>query len=321
MEKIRFLVVGTNFISDRFAEAAAMLDCAEISAVYSRKSDTGESFAKKHGIKTVYTDYNEALSCEDIDAVYVASPTFLHAEHSILAMKMGKHVLCEKSIASSYSEFLEMRSVAVETGRILIEAMRPAYDPAFGLICSAMERLGKIRRASIDFCKYSTRYDNFKNGIVENAFNPNIKNSALFDVGVYALWLAVALFGEPERVVADSVSLSNGFNALGTIILNYSDLLVTANYSKITESALPSVIEGEKGSLLIDKIGYPSRITLKLRDGTEEELPCPQCENNMVYEIKAFCECVAGERPSDEHLYTTATVMRIMDNLMGASKE
>lgn len=320
MEKIRFLVVGTNFISDNFAEAAATLDNAEITAVYSRKSDTGMAFAQKHGIKTVYTDYNEALGAPDVDAVYVASPTFLHAEHSILAMRMGKHVLCEKSIASSYSEFLEMRSVAEETGRILVEAMRPAYDPAFNLIRTAMDRIGKIRRASIDFCKYSSRYDNFKKGIVENAFNPNIKNSALFDVGVYSLWLAVALFGEPERVVADSINLSNGFNALGTIILNYSDMLITANYSKITESALPSVIEGELGSILIDKIGYPSRITLKLRDGYEEDIPCPPCKNNMVYEISAFCDCIMGRRPVDEQLYTTAEVMRIMDNLLGASK-
>ncbi len=316
MKKVRFLVVGTNFISDRFAEAVRELDNAEVTAVYSRKSDTGEAFAGKHGIKSIYTDYNEALRAPDIDAVYVASPTFLHAEQSILAMKQGKHVLCEKSIASSYSEFLEMRSVATETGMILTEAMRPAYVPAFQMIFTAMEKLGKIRRAAIEVCKYSTRYDNFKNGIVQNAFNPNIKNSALSDIGVYPLWLAVALFGEPERVVSDSITLSNGFNALGSIILNYSDMLLTVNYSKITEGVLPSVIEGELGSLLIDKIIEPSKLTVILRDGTVEEIHSPPCKNNMVYEISAFCDAVMGKRPADEQIYATATVMRIMDDIL-----
>ena len=316
MKKVRFLVVGTNFISDNFIGAVKELDNAEVTAVYSRKSDTGAAFAVKHGIKTVYTDYNEALCSPDIDAVYVASPTFLHAEHSILAMKQGKHVLCEKSIASSYSEFLEMRSVATETGMILTEALRPAYTPAFPTIFKTMERLGKIRRATIEVCKYSTRYDNFKNGIVQNAFNPNIKNSALSDVGVYPLWLAVALLGEPVGVIADSISLFNGFNALGSIILNYSDMLVTVNYSKITEGVLPSVIEGELGSLLIDKIIEPSKLTLLLRDGTVEEIHTNPCKNNMVYEVAAFCDSVLGVSPADEQIYATATVMRIMDGIL-----
>ena len=74
MTKIRFAIVGTNFISDRFAEAVKTSGCAEIVAVFSRKLNTGRHFADKYGIKKVFCDYTAMLSDGDIDAVYIASP-------------------------------------------------------------------------------------------------------------------------------------------------------------------------------------------------------------------------------------------------------
>ena len=74
---IRFAIVGTNFISDAFVEALTSLSCAEITAVYSRKLDTGRTFADKYGISSVFCDYDEMLASHLFDAVYVASPTLL----------------------------------------------------------------------------------------------------------------------------------------------------------------------------------------------------------------------------------------------------
>ena len=56
MKKVRIAAVGTNFISDRFAEAAALSEKGELVAIYSRKFDTGADFAWRHGIKKVYCD-------------------------------------------------------------------------------------------------------------------------------------------------------------------------------------------------------------------------------------------------------------------------
>ena len=225
MSNFSFLIIGTNKISDSFAEAARAVG-VDLLAVYSRKSDTGRAFAEKHGIKRVYSNLSEALLDSEIDAVYVASPTFLHKEHSIMALRAGKHVLCEKSIASSASEYEEMLAVAKENKRVLLEAMRPAFDPALPLILKSLSSIGKIRRANLEFCKYSTRYDNFKRGIVENAFNPQIKNSALSDIGVYPLWLSVELLGEPREIKSEKIFLENGFLAMGASTVSVSSLIL-----------------------------------------------------------------------------------------------
>lgn len=180
-------------------------------------------------------------------------------------------MLCEKSIALSYSEFSEMRAVAEEYGVVLLEAMRPTFDPMLKIVKSAILIIGKIRRASFTFCQYSSHYDKFKMGIVENAFDPSIGNSALWDIGVYPLWLGVELFGEPKSLISKKIYLENSFLGMGESILYYGDKLVSVSYSKINDSPVSSVVEGELGSI-IDKITEPSRISIAIRGEPERKL-------------------------------------------------
>ena len=315
-------VVGTNFISDRFVEAAALCKNAKITAVYSRKHDTGMAFADKYGIKTVYTDYLDMLSDENIGGVYIASPTFCHAAQAVRAMRAGKHVLCEKMMGADLADCLWMERVREECGVVLLEAMRPAHDPAIEVIRSALPRLGKIRRASLEFCQYSSRYDAFLSGEVLNAFDPKIKNSALADIGIYPLHMAVNLFGEPKSVQASSIFLSNGFEGEGILTLGYGDMIATVVYSKITSGVNPSVIEGERGSLIIDKISAPSDITLHLRGEAPARLDYTAVQNNMVYEIEAFCDMAEGRSDCMPYLAITEKAHRIVEEaykLSGAS--
>ena len=301
-------IIGTNFISDRFCEAAALVADVKVLAVYSRKAETGEVFAKKHGIKNVF-DSLDALLSSDIDAVYVASPNFMHKEQSIRALRAGKHVLCEKMMANTARDVEEMIAVARESGRVLLEAMRPDFDKSFEVVKSALSRLGKVRRSHLEFCQYSSRYDKFKAGEMTNAFDPGIANSALADIGIYPLHFAVALFGEPSEISASAVILENGFEGMGVVTMNYTDSLAEIVYSKITDSKTPSVIEGEHGSLIIDKISAPGKLTLLLRDGTEEILDFTPVKNNMVYEIEAFARMTEGKLSPDKYLsYTLASV-------------
>jgi predicted dehydrogenase len=312
---MNFLIVGTNFISDRFAEAAKLVSDVNIRAVYSRREETGRAFAEKNGIDLVYTDYSEALADTQIDAVYVASPTLCHAEHSILAMRAGKDVLCEKMLAADLSDLEKMKKTAKETGRVLLEAMRPAHDPAYNTVREYISRLGKLRRASLEFCQYSSRYDAFLEGKLTNAFDPSMKNSSLSDIGIYPLHAAIMLFGEPIDVISRSVFLENGFEGEGIITLDYGDMLASVIYSKITASVTPSVIEGERGSLTIDKISAPRELVFHSRGGDVERIMLDTDENNMTYEIRAFVDMLNGKISSAQYLETTETAQKIVDKI------
>ena len=313
-------VVGTNFISDNFMNAAYRVSDVTVSAVYSRKLDTGRAFAEKYGINKVYTDYAEMLSDPELDAVYIASPNIAHPDQTVRALGSSKHVLCEKMLAPTYRDYLPMRKAAERSGRVLLEAMRPVHDPFYKILKDTLPLIGRVRRAHFEFCQYSSRYDRFKAGILTNAFDPTMKNSALADIGIYPLTVAVFLFGDPTDTIGRSVFLENGFEGSGNILLSYPDKTVTVAYSKISDSTTPSVIEGEQGSLHIDKLSAPTRLTLTLRGESPRVIETPECDNNMIYEIAAFRDAVSGILDTAPFTELSDNVMRIADSVISSSR-
>ncbi|MBQ3151644.1 MAG: Gfo/Idh/MocA family oxidoreductase [Clostridia bacterium] len=292
---LNFAVIGRNFVVDSFLEAASQHSGVKLLGVYSRKEETAVEFAKKHGAERTYTRIDAICADDDIDFVYVASPNICHEEQTVAILRSGKHVLVEKPAAPTLVGFERMKQVAKEHGCILMEAMMPVHLPSFKKIKELLPRIGKVRRAEFSFCQYSSRYDKFKNGIVENAFDPTLCNGALMDIGIYCVEMLAALFGRPESVDGNCIFLKNSIDATGTIIAAYPEMLAVLNYSKITNSALYSQIQGEDGCILFDKVSRPSKVMLKMRDGTEEAFDFSDMKHDMYYELSDFVNAVNGE--------------------------
>jgi len=287
---MKFATIGSNFIVHRFLEAAALVDDFEYGAVYSRTEEKGREFANQYGVDTVYTSLEELAKDEEIAVIYVASPNFLHAEQSILMMKHGKHVLCEKPISSHACELAEMECVAKENNVILMEAMKSVHCPGYAAVKDNLHRLGQIRNITFNFLQYSSRYDNYKAGIVENAFKPEISNGALMDIGVYTIHMLLALFGMPKMIHANAIMLETGTDGAGTISCKYEDFLATLIYSKIS-SYEGNQIQGESATMIIDKISDIKQVTIKYRDGKVEEIPIDK-KITMYYEIQKFVDAI-----------------------------
>lgn len=307
---MRFGIIGTNFISDWFCEALSRTSCATAAAVYSRTMEKGTEFAARHDIPCHF-DNLDAMLASDIDAVYVASPTFMHGTQAIAAMRAGKHVLVEKMMASSYEIAAEMRSVAEQSGVVLLEAMRPAFDPSSEAIRHAISKIGRLRRAHLEYCQYSSRYDSFRSGRVLNAFDPGICNSALADIGIYPLHMALYYFGSPNAVSARSVLLDNGFEGAGEMLMEYDGMLCNVSYSKINDGRGVSVIEGEDGSVVFDRVNGPRRIELCLRGETPRMVEFEYVEKNMVFEIEAFYRAAECGCEYKHHLDRSVEAARI----------
>lgn len=312
---VRLGIVGTNFISDLLCDAAKRAEIP-LAAVFSRKRETGEDFAKKHGIPAVFDDFDDFCKSELFNAAYVASPNFCHFSQSAALLAAGKHVLCEKPITSNVSEFRALRDTALAHGKVLLEAMRPAYDPSFELIRSLLPRCGKLRRAMFEYSQYSSRYDRFKAGIMTNAFDPSLSNAAVMDIGVYPIHLCARLFGRPKKLLSHSVFLQNGFEGQGEAILDYGEMTAQVVYSKITEAAQPSFIRGEEGEIWFGKaLSKVSSVSFVPRCGKPEPCDLVPPENNMVCELYAFCDCISGKRDFREELAVSEIAMEIIDEI------
>ncbi|PMC40219.1 oxidoreductase [Bacillus sp. UMB0899] len=297
---VRFGIIGTNWITERFLEAASKIEDFKLTAVYSRTSEKAGEFANKFGAEYTYTDLNEFVSSPECDAVYIASPNSLHASQAIFCMQNGKHVICEKPMASNADEVSKMIAAAKENNVILMEALKTTQLPNFLAIKENLHKIGKVRRYFASYCQYSSRYDKYKEGTVLNAFKPEFSNGSLMDIGIYCVYPAVALFGEPKEVKASSYMLESGVDGEGSLLLTYDEMDAVIMYSKITNSYVPSEIQGENGSIIIDKIHTPESVKIKYKDGTVEDITREQVSESMYYEAKEFISLVSQNKQQSE---------------------
>ncbi|GAA4702292.1 Gfo/Idh/MocA family protein [Brevibacillus fulvus] len=312
---VRFGVIGTNFITERFIQAASLVEDFALTAVYSRTAQRARQFAEPYGVTHLFTDLEQMAKSDAIDAVYIASPNSLHAEQAILFMEHGKHVLCEKPIASHAGELEKMIATSRAKRVALMEAMKSTMLPSFQAIVEHLPKIGPIRRFLSTFCQYSSRYDALKAGTVLNAFNPELSNGSLMDIGVYCIYPSIVLFGEPLSVKANALMLPSGVDGQGSLLLKYEEMETVIQHSKITDSALPSEIQGEQGSIVIDKIHRPQHVEIRYRDGRTEDISRPQASQEMMYEVREFIQLIkTGQLQSstNSHERSLAT-MRVMD--------
>lgn len=328
MQKVRFGVIGTNFISDWVMAGAAEDSRFELTAVCSRSEATGRSFAERHAPDAkVFTSVDELAASDCVDAVYIAVPNFLHASYSIKCMSGGKHVLCEKPLASNAAEALTMIEASRRYGVALMEAMKPTMTPNFGVVKDNLGRLGKVRRYSATYCQYSSRYDRFKNGELPNAFNPAMSNGAIMDIGVYTIYPMVVLFGRPDKITASGLLLSSGADGQGSAMFSYDGMEANVMYSKIADSKLRSEIQGEEGLLSLDTINRMGDIRFSPRaanlgggltsGSTVENLSVTPSHNEYYYEIAEFITMIEEgriESSTNSHLNSLIT-MEIIDEI------
>ncbi|MFV0419007.1 MAG: Gfo/Idh/MocA family protein [Dysgonomonas sp.] len=291
--KVRFGIIGTNFITEKILKAAALVSHFELTAVYSRTQDRANDFAQKYNIPYTFSSIEELAASSLIDAVYIASPNSLHASQSILFMQHGKHVLCEKPIASNAEEVRLMIDASKKYGVTLMEAMKPSLTPNFIAIKNHIKNIGIVRRYFSCYCQYSSRYDNLKDGIVENAFKPELSNGAVMDLGVYTIFPMVVLFGRPKKISATGLKLATGVDGQGAVNFEYDGMNATVLYSKIANSALPSEIQGEDATIVIDRINIINDVRLKDRlSGAETVLSEPHFSDEYYFEIAEFINLI-----------------------------
>ncbi|SHI95250.1 Predicted dehydrogenase [Clostridium amylolyticum] len=314
---IRFGIIGTNAITHRFLSGAKEVKEFELTAVYSRSLDKAKEFSEKYGVKNTFTNLEEMAKSDLIDAVYIASPNALHSSQAILFLNHKKNVLSEKAFASNGKEAKEMIEAAKNNGVLLMEAMKTTILPNFKVIKENLHKIGKVRRYFGSYCQYSSRYDKYKEGIVLNAFNPELSNGALMDIGVYCIYPMVALFGKPKEVKANALMLDSGVDGEGSALFKYEDMDGVVMYSKICDSYLPSEIQGESGSIIIEKINSFNSIKIKYKNGKEEDISLQQHDEDMCYELQEFIDLIKEEKTESEinTFDTSLSVMEIMDEV------
>ncbi len=320
---IRIATIGTSLITRYVARACAEADGIEVTTAYSRNAERAADFASAGGIPGSCDDLDALLASPDIDAVYVASPNSLHFEHALTCLRAGKHVLLEKPATPTAAQFETLAETARAGDVVLLEAMRNAYDPAYSVVRELLGEIGPVRRVSFAYCQRSSRYDRVLAGERVNVFDPAMAGGALLDLGVYCASALVALFGEPESVLAATVPVGSGADGAGGALAVYPGFVADLNWSKITMSDRPSEIQGERGTITIDHVAGPRRVGLRRLDGSgvEHTFPGhPTMEDipNLRHEIERFVTLVDQHGDAGPDHARTLGTLRLVEAIGSA---
>src|SRR4029077_8126612 len=131
---LRWGILGSGWIAERFIESVRAQTKQDIVAVGSRSKSRAEEFASRMRLKQAYGDYDELVAAADLDVIYVATPHNLHHEGVMLALNAGKHVVVEKPIALNRAQAVEMVELARRKRLFFAEALWMLFLPKFDVL-------------------------------------------------------------------------------------------------------------------------------------------------------------------------------------------
>jgi 1,5-anhydro-D-fructose reductase (1,5-anhydro-D-mannitol-forming) len=134
-------VISTGLhVDHKIAPAINATPNAELVAIYSRDQARADACAQKHGAKAAYSDLAALLRDSRVDAVFIASPNALHAQHALLAAQAGKHVLSEKPMTTTLDDAVAMVRTCRSRGVKLGVGYHLRQHPGF---CEARRRIAE----------------------------------------------------------------------------------------------------------------------------------------------------------------------------------
>lgn len=320
---LRFGTIGSGWIADEYIHGAKDSGLWELTAVYSRTQERATAYAKQHGAKHAFTNLEEMAASDVLDAVYIASPNAFHYEQAKLFLEHGKHVICEKPLCAQARKVRELQQIAKNRGLVYLEAIMFLHLPQRKLLEDALGQLGQITLVKLDFCQRSSKLDRYLEGELPNIFNPAMETGALMDLGVYCVYPALALFGEPESFTVEPQMMESGADGAGIVTMRYPDKLVTLTYSKLGQAGANSDFQGTNGTLSVESISRIAGLSLWRKDGTTEQLYGDDEKYKLMgWEAKDFYRYISDpEGSAQEYAVCSDLSLRVSSFMERVRKE
>jgi predicted dehydrogenase len=273
-------------------EAIALVEGVECAAVSSRSLSKAQALAQKHSIPLSFSSPDEMINSDHINTVYIASPNSLHASQCLQAIAAGKHVICEKPLATTAAEAEAVFQAARAKGVFVFEAVSTLYMPNFLRCQELMDTIGTVKRLVCCYTQRSSRYSAYLRGEHINVFDPAMQGGALNDLGVYALHAIVRLMGRPAGVTYFPILGREGIDLSGMLSLEYPDLKVELCCGKNCDRGSNFLLQGTHASIRVDgplnTFGQCSLDTA----GHSQPFHLQDNSRRLTYELIAFRDAI-----------------------------
>jgi predicted dehydrogenase len=316
---IKFGILGAARIApDALIKAAHNVPDAQVVAVAARDPKRAREFADTHKIPRVLATYDDLINDPALDVIYNPLPNSLHCEWTIAALRAGKHVLCEKPLASNAAEAERMTKAADESGKILGEAFHYRYHPLADRIRALMTdgTIGRLVRVegqfSVPIPETNIRFD------------WSLAGGATMDLGCYPLHMIRYFSGMTPRVVrATAETGPKNIDIAMDVDLEFAG---GATAKMICAMKKDSVINatftarGERGELrVINPIAPQRGHQLTVKTGAGEKSETVPGDTTFTHQLRAFIKAVRGEAKFPTDGVEGIINMRVIDDVYRAA--
>ena len=312
-QEFKWGILGTGGIARAFARDLTFLNNHIVAAVGSRTKEKAEEFAIEFPGCTAHGSYEKLVTNPEIDAIYVATPHPMHLTNTILALKAGKPVLCEKPFSINASQARAMVEASIENNVALLEAMWMRFLPHIHQVRKIITSgvLGDIISVTADHGQRLADQG------IARLVEPSLAGGALLDLGIYPVSFAHMVLGVPEKVQASAVMTDKGVDASTSILFTYaSGAQAILTTTMIAQTPCRAVVSGVNGWLEIDRTFYnPTTMRVHLYDGTTTEYPSNYQGHGLREQAIEFANIVRTGKFESEYLTHkhTLEIMELMD--------
>jgi len=294
MKKINLGIIGTGRIAQQFLEEAKFNPKINIIGISARSFENTKIIAKKYCIETPYETSTEMLKNNKIDAIYIATMHPTHFPYTIKALEAGKHVLCEKPAVLKKEELDEIQKLAFKKNLLFMEAMIVGFNPIFKEIKQMIEKgvIGEVVHVESSFGSRSTKI---------HKHNTKQAGGALYDIGIYNVFLLTDLLGEPLEISASKRDNKWGVEGSITALFYYNHGITGSFYATMDSiSGNSAKIIGTDGMIEIpDSWSVAKKCIVKKLGEKDKVIETPD-DIWLGYETGAFVETILEGKIENE---------------------
>ncbi len=311
---IRWGIIGTGNMAKNFARDFVHAGDGVLAAVASRDEKKARNFSDEFSIPASYGRYEDLAADQSLDIVYIATPHHSHLDNSILCLRAGRAVLCEKPFTINRGQADAVFEVAQKAQKFLLEAMwtrfLPSVETLRGLLNDGrIGTLSMIEAGGGFMPPYDPNY---------YLFDASKGGGVLLDAGVYLIHFATMILGAPDRVAAVGHIGSHQVDEQIAVLLGYDRGVMANLHVSLKMKSMPdAVVYGDRGKIHVHgPIFNPSGLTITDYNGAEEHVSF-KTDGGYAYQAREAMRCLnAGLLESPMMPWAeTRNVMTIMDDV------
>jgi predicted dehydrogenase len=315
MKTIRWGILGAGRIARKFASDLKLVEDAELIAVGSRSQQSADEFSNEFPVKYSHDTYEALVQNPEVDVIYIATPHNLHYENTLLCLQHGKAVLCEKPFAMNARQAVEMISMAREKKVFLMEALWTKFHPHYIKMQEMIGQgqLGEIKAVLINF--------GFKPmpPIPARLFDPELGGGTVMDIGIYNVFIAMSILGQPDYIDAVMTAASTGVDEQCAILFRYKNGALAQLFSTFSSNlATEADICGTEGRIRLTSRFYEPSATIefyKERVDSKEIIPVAKEPGfGYQYEARHVNDCL-HKGLTESSVVTFADTILLMETL------